>query len=109
MTLYLETVLNVPLPQTFTYKAEDDLAEKVTVGKRVEVRFGNRRMMAFVIGISPEPPENLQVPLEKIKPILKIIDDEPVFTQEHIRMSFWMSKYYLCPQGEALSCSQLAH
>ena len=104
MTLYLETVLNVPLPQTFTYKAEDDLAEKVTVGKRVEVRFGNRRMMAFVIGISPEPPENLQVPLEKIKPILKIVDDEPVFTQEHIRMSFWMSKYYLCPQGEALSC-----
>ena len=35
MTLYLETVLNVPVPQTFTYKAEDDLAEKVAVGKRV--------------------------------------------------------------------------
>ena len=83
MTVYLETVLNVPVPQSFTYKAENELAEKVAIGKRVEVRFGNRRMMAFVISIASEPPKDLQYPLEKIKPILKVIDDEPLFTQEH--------------------------
>lgn len=101
--LYLETLVNVPLPQSFTYSCPPELAEKVTVGKRVEVRFGNRRMTAFVVALHQSLPENLDFPAEKIKPILKVLDDQPIFTQEHIQMSSWMARFYLCTQGEALA------
>ena len=100
---YLETVLNVPIRQTFTYKADGDLKKNVKIGMRAEVRFGNRRMIAFIIGISPTLPKNLPIGPEKIKPILKLIDSQPVFTDELIQLSKWMEKYYLSTQGEILS------
>lgn len=100
---YIETLVNVPLPQSFTYSCPPELAEQVAVGKRVEVRFGNRRMTAFVVALHQAVPENLAVPIEKIKPILKILDQEPIFTQEHIQLAAWMARFYLCTQGEALA------
>ncbi|MBO5137263.1 MAG: primosomal protein N' [Spirochaetaceae bacterium] len=102
-SVFLETVLNVPIPQTFTYKAENELSSFVAPGMRAEVRFGNRRMIAYILSVSSTVPENLSFPLEKIKPVQKILDKEPIFTQEHIQLSAWMARYYLCSQGEALS------
>ena len=46
--------------------------------------------------------QNLDRIAEKIKSILRIIDDEPIFFEEQIKLSDWISKYYLCSQGEAL-------
>ncbi len=100
---YLETLVNVPLHQSFTYSCPPQLADKVAIGKRVEVRFGNRRMTAFVVALHKSLPENLEIPEEKIKPILKVLDDQPIFTQEHIDLARWMARYYLCTQGEALA------
>ncbi len=102
-TLYLETLVNVPLHQRFTYSCPPQLADKVATGKRVEVRFGNRRMTAFVVALHKSLPENLAVPEEKIRPILKVLDDQPIFAQEHIDLARWMARYYLCTQGEALA------
>ena len=101
--LYLETLVNVPLSQSFTYSCPSELAEEIAVGKRVEVRFGNRRMIAFVVALHQKLPENLAVPVEKIKPILKILDSQPVFSQEHLKLARWMAHYYFCTQGEALA------
>ncbi len=103
LPLYIETLVNVPLPQSFTYSCPPELADKVAVGKRVEVRFGNRRMTAFTVALHKSLPENLGIPVEKIKPILKVLDDQPTFTQEHIDLARWMARYYLCTQGEALA------
>ena len=74
-TLFIQTVLNVPINQSFTYKIPDELTEEIAVGKRVEVRFGNRRMTAYVLSISTELPKNLPITEDKIKPILKILSN----------------------------------
>ena len=100
---YIETVVNLPLYKSFTYSCSDEDAQSVSVGKRVEVRFGNRRMTAFVIRVLQQLPEKYPVPPEKIKPILKVLDKDIVFTEEHIELSLWMARYYLCSQGEALA------
>lgn len=100
---YIETVVNLPLYQSFTYSCSDEDAQSVSVGKRVEVRFGNRRMTAFVIRVLQQLPEKHPVPPEKIKSILKVLDKDIVFTEEHIELSLWMARYYLCSQGEALA------
>ena len=105
MSEFLEVLVNLPLPQSFTYKnldSQNKKFKKAKVGLRCEVYFGARKMIGCIIGISESLPKSCTVPEEKIKPILRIIDDEPLFFQEQIKLSDWISKYYLCSQGEAL-------
>lgn len=105
MSLFLEILVNLPLPQSFTYKnlsSDEKKYKKAQVGMRCEVYFGSRKMIGCIIGISESLPKSCTVAEEKIKPILRIIDDEPLFFQEQIKLSDWISKYYLCSQGEAL-------
>ena len=105
MSVFLEILVNLPLPQSFTYKNLNPQEKKykdAKLGLRCEVYFGARKMIGCIIGISESLPKSCTVPEEKIKPILRIIDDEPLFFQEQIKLSDWISKYYLCSQGEAL-------
>ena len=100
--LYLETLVNVPLSQSFTYSCPPELVADIAVGKRVEVRFGNRRMTAFVVALHQTLPENFPLPAEKIKPIIKILDSQPVFSQEHLNLARWMAHYYFCTREKPL-------
>ena len=100
MSRYAEVVLNVPLPKTFTY-AVPDTAAQTAAGMRAQVQFGSRRMTAYIIAMHDKPPPEL--PREKIRPLSRLIDEKPLFTAEHIRLSQWIASYYLCTQGEALS------
>lgn len=103
--LYLEIVLNIPLNQSFTYSYDDENSknlEKAEIGKRAEVRFGNRKMTGFIVKIFDEFPKSCTVPREKIRAITKIIDTESIFTPEIFSLAVWMSHYYICSIGEAL-------
>ncbi|MBD5407546.1 MAG: primosomal protein N' [Treponema sp.] len=103
---FLEIVLNIPLNQTFTYSyvppenEKDEL--KPEVGKRAEVRLGNRKMTGFIIALYDHIPSSCPVGEEKIRHITKIIDEEPLFTDEIFEMAQWLSCYYVCSIGEAL-------
>ena len=97
---YAELVLNVPLNGTFTYISEDD---DIVPGLRASVLFGRRKMTGFIVAVSDTIPKNCTVEADKLKKIDRIIDKEPVFTEEQIKLSEWISRYYLCAQGEALS------
>ena len=103
---YLQIVLNIPLNQTFTYSyipAEDEKPELLpAVGKRAEVRFGNRKLTGFIAEVSDTLPENCPVSAEKIRPITRILDEEPLCTPETFKLALWLSNYYICSVGEAL-------
>ena len=105
MSVFLEILVNLPLPQSFTYKnldSHDKKYKEAKIGMRCEVHFGSRKLIGCIIGISNTIPSTCSVSEEKIKSILRIIDDEPIFFEEQIKLSDWISKYYLCSQGEAL-------
>jgi len=97
---YAEIVLNVPVPGTFTYISDDD---DVSPGIRASVMFGRRKMTGFIVAVSDSIPKNCSVEPDKLKKIDRIIDKEPVFTEEQIHLAEWISRYYLCTFGEALS------
>ena len=71
--IYLETVLNVPVSQTFTYRLDTTVIppECAVPGKRAEVRFGNRRMTAYIISVRDSLPAGLQITTDKIIRFLK--------------------------------------
>ena len=101
MKKFIEVVLNVPVFQTFTYKAPEN--SNPQIGKRAEVYFGNRKMIAFIIAVSDTLPDNFPLPETSLKPALRIIDEECLFNEELIKLSKWLSHFYICSQGEALS------
>lgn len=108
MDRYAQILVNVPVYQSFTYKITEQV--KMTVpppsvvpGMRAEVMFGSRKVIGFIIDVTDQLNPDAPIPPEKIKPVLRIIDEEPLFTQELIELSHKLSQYYLCSRGEALS------
>ena len=100
---FLQVVLNIPLNQSFTYLDCENAEGKSRVGFRADLKFGNRRMTGFVVSESDSLPADCPVEESKIRPILRILDDEPIFTEEVLETARWISRYYLCSVGEAIS------
>jgi len=102
MDRWIEVLFNIPLHQSFTYKLKDD--QICSVGMRVEVTFGRqRKVTAFVIKVLDSLSENLTFDLSKIKEVSRVIDKEPLFDEDFIELARWISQFYLCSHGEALS------
>ncbi|HBB42906.1 MAG TPA: primosomal protein N' [Treponema sp.] len=109
MSRYIDVVLNLPLNQAFTYHeplkiSEEDknASEDVLFGRRVEVRFGNRRMTGIVTALYDTLPPTCRVGEEKIRAAAKYVDTEPVLTRELYESAKWVSRYYLTAIGEAV-------
>ena len=103
MSRFLQVVLNIPLNQSFTYLDCENPENKSRVGFRADLKFGNRRMTGFIVSESDTLPPDCPVEESKIRPILRLLDEEPLFDSEIIELSKWVSHYYMCSAGEALS------
>ncbi len=103
MARYLQIALNVPLNQTFTYLNQEQYSQKKLTGSRVEIKFGARKTKGCVISESDSLPADCPVEEEKIRPILKVMDEEPLLDESLLKLAHWISDYYLCTIGEAVS------
>jgi primosomal protein N' (replication factor Y) len=100
---FVEVALPLPLRQTFTYGLPDHLDAKV--GSRVVVELGRRAITGYILDIFPELPAESDVDPKKIKPVLEVLDSEPLLTEEIIRLARWTADYYLSFPGEVLRAS----
>ncbi|MDD4450515.1 MAG: AAA family ATPase, partial [Sphaerochaeta sp.] len=98
MALFAQVALDLPLKQSFTYTIGPEMAKKVEVGHRVVVPFGKREMTGYVIELL----DAFSAAYE-LKPIKRVIDASPLYGRQTIDLAAWMSRYYLCSLGEALS------
>ena len=102
MSKYVQVALNVPLNQTFTYSNIEPLNTSRT-GCRVEIKFGARKTIGCVISESDELPADCPVDESKIRPVTRYMDEMPLLSPELIKLAEWISSYYLCSIGEAVS------
>jgi len=98
MSKFVHLVLDVPVKQSFTYAVPEELQDSVFVGVRVVVPFGKREMTGYVIGV-----EETFEATYAIKDIKRVIDKESLYGENSVELALWMSRFYLCSQGEALS------
>lgn len=99
MAKYLQVVFNIPVKSTYTYEnLETDGEYKNYFGYRVEARLGNRKLIGFVIGGTKNKPEGFT-----IKPILRVVDDAPLYSEKLLGIAKWMADFTMCSVGEALS------
>ena len=103
MAKYLQIVLNVPLNQSFTYENSGEFRSVSVVGRRAAVMFGNRKATGFIVSEFDELPGDLGFDPAKIRPVRSIIDGGALFDGELLELARWVSRYYLCSLGEALS------
>ncbi len=105
----------VPVPslEALTYLVPDEFAEPV-VGARVLVPLGNRTLTGVVTeshtglgpplsGAEPNPPRGADG--EGVKAIIDTLDDEAFLPVEVVRLALWVSEYYACGAGEAVSAA----
>ena len=72
---YLEVAFPIPARQTFTYSIPGALRGRVQPGCRIYAPFGKRNALGFVAELIEQP----SIPLKGIKPISRLIDEEPLF------------------------------
>ncbi|MDD4573469.1 MAG: primosomal protein N', partial [Sphaerochaeta sp.] len=98
MSKFAHLVLDVPVKQSFTYAIPEELEGSVNVGMRVVVPFGKREMTGYVIGLA----DDFEAPYQ-VKDIKRVIDKVSLYGDKSVELALWMSRFYLCSQGEALS------
>ncbi|HHW71177.1 MAG TPA: primosomal protein N' [Clostridiales bacterium] len=90
------------IDKIYHYSIPEDIANKIDIGFRVLVPFGpyNNRVEGYVVQFD----DTTEVPIDKIKPIYKLIDTSPVLLSKHIPMIDWMVDNYHCMKIEAIRC-----
>jgi primosomal protein N' (replication factor Y) len=101
-SVYLEVALPIPVLHTFTYKAPAEAVDELSVGKRVVVPFGSRRLTGFIVGTRDRLEDESDVDESKIRPIVEVTDNEPLIGNEILELARWASRYYAAPLGELL-------
>lgn len=92
----LQVALAVPVGDFFDYLYPDVITP--VVGCRVLVPFGRRQLIGIVIGITDL--QHSQAPLQKLKPIISLIDQTPLIDASLQQLASWLSNYYHHPLGE---------
>ncbi len=84
------------------YRIPDQLLDEIKPGVRVKVPLGrgNREMLGYCIAI-----DNLQQSPDAFKPVLEVVDLEPLCTPRVLELLQWMSRYYITPLGQVFDAA----
>ncbi len=82
----------------YSYIIPPDLKGKALAGCRVMVPFGkgNRRRQGIILSLGDS------AEVEKIKPIISVLDETPILTKEMLSLAEWMKEHTFCTLFEAL-------
>lgn len=96
MKKFVDVILPLPLPKSFTYSLPEEYAEEVKVGCRVVVPFGRKKYYtAIVCNVHYYAPTEYEV-----KDISTLLDASPILLPMQFKFWEWLANYYLCAQGD---------
>lgn len=86
------------IDRPYDYLVPQELADRIKVGMRVYVPFGkgNRRSEGIVLALSDHSD------YDKVKPLLAVIDDEPVLSAEMVKLALFMRNRFFCTVYDAV-------
>jgi primosomal protein N' (replication factor Y) (superfamily II helicase) len=106
-TVYATVAL--PLPFKFhsgggdglTYKVPPELLDRARPGTRVLVPLGKRERTGVLVHVTHQAPEMSA----RIRPIIDVLDPQPVFDEDFLQWSKWVATYYMSSWGEVLAAA----
>ena len=93
--MYIEVLTQISakaVDQYYTYHVPITLQDKIKIGIRVKIPFGNMVLEGFVMNIISTPLYDK----DKIRDIIDVTDSSPVLNEEMILLGKYMSKTLLC-------------
>lgn len=93
---YVEVVTNLPIDRTFQYEVTGGETYAPEVGKRVHIPFRTSKRIGYIVKMET------RAMVEGPRPLIDVIDEAPVFTEDMIKLGEWMGQNYYCSWGEAL-------
>ncbi len=100
-TLFVEVILPLSLSKNYMYRIPFELNDQVHLGKRVIVQFGkNKIYTALIKHISRVAPE-----MYSAKYIIDVIDTHPVVNENQFKFWNWMTRYYMCNEGDLMAAA----
>ena len=99
---FVDVLLPLHLPGTYTYRVPQELNGQVRVGARVVVQFGakNARMYSALVRRIHQ-----KAPHWRSKYIMGVLDEEPIVTERQMEFWEWMARYYMCSPGDVMACA----
>lgn len=97
---YVDVILPLPLEGTFTYSVPESMEAQVRMGVRVLVPLGrSKTYTAMAVRLHSEKPEF------ETRPIIQVIDAEPVLIEQQLHLWQWISTYYMSPIGDVFKAA----
>jgi len=98
-SMVLRVALPAPLRWLFDYLPPDNItASQLQPGMRLLVPFGRSKRCAVLVEVAATS----QVPPEKLKAALAVLDAEPKLPAAHMDYLLWIAAYYHHPAGEVI-------
>ena len=95
----LRVAVPTPLYGSFDYLIPASIApEQIRPGCRVRVSFGRQQLT----GLALELRTHSDYPVSKLKPLLAVLDQQPVLSSEILDILQWAAAYYHHPLGEVI-------
>ncbi len=102
-SIWAEVILPLALPVTYTYGVPAALLAAAKPGCRAEVELRNKKYAGIIKTVSDNKPAY------ETKPLLNVLDDEPVLFPQQLQLWKWMGEYYMCSEGEVMAAALPAH
>jgi primosomal protein N' (replication factor Y) (superfamily II helicase) len=96
----LRIALDTPLRRLFDYLPASNSAA-ARPGQRVRVPFGRQRLIGLVL----EQADSSDLPANKLKSVLEVLDAEPVLDRGALELLRWAADYYHHPIGEVIAAA----
>lgn len=102
---FVEVALPIPLRRTFTYEIPIGFRERLSLGARLQVPFGKSSAVGYAVAVADELPSELGIDPASVKQVLELLDEEPLVTDEILRLTKWTADYYAASWGELLKAA----
>lgn len=97
---FAEVIVPLALDGFFTYFIPSEMSSGILPGMRVEIEFGKSKRYSGIVRRIKD-----QSSWQKTKPIIEVLDSEPIVTEKQMELWEWISTYYMCSIGEVMIAS----
>ncbi len=91
----------IPLKRTFYYLLPEELELSAAPGLRVRASLGKREAVGVILRVLPEKDADL-TKFKELKKVLHLLDENPLFPENALSISAWMSARWGSPLGLCL-------
>ena len=99
MPRYADIALPTAVREVFTYHIPDSLRNNVKPGMRVWVPLQSHMAIGMVVDVHDREPDF------ETKDIRKVLDDQPVMSDEILRLTHWVHRFYYASRGETIQAA----